>query len=262
MSWWDSIDTVSRFNNWMMFAVIVFAFLTAVSGFLVWLSGNRISLQQAESAALVRQNIKTYEKTSLNVHKELVTLQQKQFETEQLLKVANTNLTKLRNQLKKAEKKRLGAEQALSRIKMDKNKTVPKYEIQVIPEQSALFSKFNARFLDILKQGPEGIIDIYAVKGDSTSIELAADFHTLFNKAGWTTNGVVQSTFFPKIEGLVLAFNSKDTAPSYASFLLQAFNRLGITVSSRTNNKYPEWSLSLIVSDFPASVSSAGQDPL
>ena len=76
MSWWDSIDTVSRFNNWMQFAVIIFAFLAGISGFLVWFSGNRIALQQTKLTALAQQKTKTYEKTSLSVHKELVALQQ------------------------------------------------------------------------------------------------------------------------------------------------------------------------------------------
>ena len=261
MSWWDSIDTVSRFNSWMQLAVIVFALLAAVSGFLVWLSGNKISLQHTESAALARQKIKTYENTSLSVHKELVTLQQKQFETEQLLKVANTGLSKLRKQLKKAQKKQLEAEQALDRIKSGRDRISHESEIPITPKQPALFPKFSEQFLDILKKGPEGIIDIYAVQGDSVSNGLAADFDTLFKKAGWTTNGVAQSTFSQKINGLVLAFNSKDTAPSYASFLLHAFNKLGIPVSTRINSKYPEWSLSLIVSDFPVPSSGTGQNP-
>ncbi|MBW1867342.1 MAG: hypothetical protein JRI38_06315, partial [Deltaproteobacteria bacterium] len=252
--------TVSRFNNWMQFAVIVFAFLTAISGFLVWLSGNKISLQQTNAAALAQQNIKLYENTSLSVHKELVTLQQKQFETEQLLKVANTNLSRLRNQLKKAQKNQSEAEQALDQMKIGKDRIVHETKIPATPKKPALFSKFSEQFLDIMKQNSEGIIDIYAVQGDSASNKLAVEFDTLFKKAGWTTNGVAQSTFSQKIEGIVLAFNSKDTAPSYASFLLHAFTKLGIAVSTRVNSKYPEWSLSLIVSDFPGPASNIKQN--
>jgi len=260
MSWWDSIDTVSRFNNWMQFAVIIFAFLTAISGFFVWFSGNRISLQQTKSTALAQKKIKTYENTSLSVHKELVALQQKQFETEQLLKVANSNLARLHKQLKQSQKKQFEAEEALSRIKAGRDRISHEPEIPLTPKQPSLSPEFKKQFLDILKQGSEGIIDLYAVQGDSDSKKLASKFDTLFNQAGWTTNGVAQSTFSPKVEGLVLAFNSKETAPSYASFLLHAFNKLGISVSTRVNSKYPEWSLSLIISDFPVPASGIKQE--
>jgi len=260
MSWLDSIDTVSRFNNWMQFAVIVFAFLTAISGFLVWFSGNRISFQQTKSAALSQKKIKTYENTSLSVHKELVALQQKQFETEQLLKVANTSLSRLRKQLKETQKKQLKAEQTLGLIKTGKDQISQEPEIPIASPKPSLFSKYDKAFLDILKQGNEGIIDIYAVQGDSKSRKLAANFDTLFKKAGWTTNGVAQSTFAQKVDGFVLAFHSKDTAPSYGSFLLHAFNKLGIPVSTRVNSKYPEWSLSFIVSDVPDPASNTRQN--
>lgn len=262
MSWWDSIDTVSRFNNWMQFAVISFAFLTAISGFLVWFSGNRIALQQTSLTALAQHKTKTYENTSLSVHKELVALQQKQFETEQLLKVANTNLTRLGKQLKKTQKKQFEAEQALSSMAINKDGISDRLEMPAVPltPQAPVSSKFDERFLDILKQGTEGIIDIYAIQGDTDSNELAANFDTVFKKAGWTTNGVAQSSFSQNIEGLVLAFHSKDTAPSYAFFLKEAFNKLGIAVATRVNSKYPEWSLSLIVADLSIPASSGSQD--
>ncbi len=260
MSWWDSIDTVSRFNNWMQFAVIVFAFLTGISGFLVWFSGNRITLQQTKLTALAQQKAKTYENTSLSVHKELVALQQKQFETEQLLKVANTNLARLGKQLKETQNKQFEAEEALRRMAINKEGISDKSKTPAVPVKPPVSSKFDERFLDILKQGTEGIIDIYAIQGDTDSNALAANFDTLFKKAGWTTNGVAQSSFSQKIEGLVLAFHSKDTAPSYAAFLIDAFNKLGITVATRVSSKYPEWSLSLIVSNLPVPVADGSQD--
>ena len=260
MSWWDSIDTVSRFNNWMQFAVIIFAFLAGISGFLVWFSGNRIALQQTKLTALAQQKTKTYEKTSLSVHKELVALQQKQFETEQLLKVANTNLARLGKQLKETQNKQFEAEEALRRMTINKEGISDKTETPDVPVKPTGTSKFDERFLDILKQGTEGIIDIYAIQGDTDSNALAANFDTLFKKAGWTTNGVAQSSFSQKIEGLVLAFHSKDTSPSYAAFLIDAFNKLGIAVATRVSSKYPEWSLSLIVSNLPVPASDGSQD--
>ena len=48
---------------------------------------------------------------------------------------------------------------------------------------------------------------------------------------GWKTNGVAQSAFSNPPKGLVLAVNSKDTAPSYASFLQRVFSTIGLEVS-------------------------------
>jgi len=46
-SWWNSLDAVTRFNNWMQVALAVFAVFTAVAIILNVLSANKISSLQA-----------------------------------------------------------------------------------------------------------------------------------------------------------------------------------------------------------------------
>jgi hypothetical protein len=48
----------------------------------------------------------------------------------------------------------------------------------------------------------------------------------------------------------VLAVNSKETAPSYASFLQRVFSTIGMEVSAKIDTKYREWSLTIIVGTF------------
>ena len=108
LSWWESIDTVSRFNGWIQLAVIVFAILTMIGSVLVWFSGNRIVQLQVASARMAEERINAADKTSLSVHKQLVAAEQKQFETEQLLKSANATVAALQDRLKKVAKKTIG----------------------------------------------------------------------------------------------------------------------------------------------------------
>lgn len=52
-AWWDSIETVSRFNNWMQISIVVFGVLAAVASAFAILAANRISdLQDLEKTAL------------------------------------------------------------------------------------------------------------------------------------------------------------------------------------------------------------------
>jgi hypothetical protein len=54
--WWDSVDAVARFNNWMQVSIAVFGFLTAAATALTIVASNRIgSLQSAESAQMRKQ---------------------------------------------------------------------------------------------------------------------------------------------------------------------------------------------------------------
>lgn len=262
ISWWESIDTVSRFNGWMQLSVFVFVVLAMISSILVWISGNRISQLQTQSVRMAEQRIHSAEKTSLVVHKELTAAEQKQFETEQLLKSANARIAGLQDRLKKAEKKQATAEAALRKSKLHQ-KTAPAATVPTAaPKPAALKARFREQLLKGLAQHPEGIVDIYAIQKDSRSKQLAEELNELFRQAGWTTNGVSLSTFSERPEGLTLALHSQDTAPSCASTLQTVFSKLGLAVPIRINSKYPEWSLALIVADLPASAArTAGGMP-
>ncbi|MEJ2041187.1 MAG: hypothetical protein P8X55_20010, partial [Desulfosarcinaceae bacterium] len=63
----------------------------------------------------------------------------------------------------------------------------------------------------------------------------------------WTTQGIVQSAFSNPPKGITLVIHSKQTAPSYAKFLQRTFTTIGLPVAAQVNNKYREWSISMVV---------------
>ena len=83
--------------------------------------------------------------------------------------------------------------------------------------------------------------------GDTLSESTANQLEDILSSDGWKTNGVAQSAFSNPPNGIVLAVNSKETAPSYASFLQRVFSTIGMEVSAKIDNKYREWSLTVIV---------------
>ena len=83
--------------------------------------------------------------------------------------------------------------------------------------------------------------------GDPGSELTAKELEEILANDGWKTNGVSQSAFAKPPKGIVLAVNSKETAPSYASFLQRVFSTIGMTVSAKFDDKFREWSLTVIV---------------
>ncbi|MBI5062603.1 MAG: hypothetical protein HZB87_03800 [Desulfatitalea sp.] len=69
----------------------------------------------------------------------------------------------------------------------------------------------------------------------------------IFDDQGWSTSEIIQNAFSQPPEGFVLVIHSKETAPSYAKFLQRTLTTMGFSVSAQINNKYREWSISLIV---------------
>jgi beta-lactam-binding protein with PASTA domain len=81
-------------------------------------------------------------------------------------------------------------------------------------------------------------VDIFCVMGDEMSELTAKQLEEILTADGWKTNGVAQSAFSEPPKGLVLAVNSKETAPSYASFLQRVFSTIGIDVAAKMDKKY------------------------
>jgi hypothetical protein len=118
-------------------------------------------------------------------------------------------------------------------------------ETQIDAQQKKMLIK-------LLKSGPKGELDIIAVLEDPVSHEAAIELKSIFDDQGWTTPDIIQSGFAQPPEGIVLVIHSKQTAPSYAKFVQRTLTSAGLPVSAQINNKYREWSLSMIVGQFDA----------
>jgi hypothetical protein len=113
--------------------------------------------------------------------------------------------------------------------------------------KTAMDAQQKEMLAKLLASGPKGELDIIAILDSATSYEMAQDLKKILDQYGWATRDIVQSAFSNPPEGMILVIHSKQTAPSYAKFLQRTLTTLGLRVSAQINDKYPEWSISLIV---------------
>ncbi|MBC2742025.1 MAG: hypothetical protein HGJ93_02985 [Desulfosarcina sp.] len=276
LSWWTNMESIAALNNWMLTATLIFAGLTGIMVFLTTGKSRNLVCRLSEDLEASRKRIKSLEKTAEEIRKELLQTQQHQDINQLKLKTSNTSAVELRQALLNARKRLEIAEAAIKthqeQAEQDGDGTeaietspLPTYTMPLPPEQDGdgteaietldleleaegcLSESQREQLIDLLDPGPKGNVDIFCVMGDKESELTAKELEEVLTADGWKTNDVAQSAFSNPPKGLVLAVHSKDTAPSYASFLQRVFSTIGMTVSAKTDNKYREWSLTIIV---------------
>ncbi len=254
-AWWNDINAITQFAKNMQTAAFLFIILTAMgSGLLAWLR-QRILFLRNEKDVSLKQRLQAVEKAAESIRKELMSTQQDKDIVQQRLKVMEDATEAISKELIATKQKQIKF------IKEDKKNTI-NYNEKNQPGQAEIEKPSNTpamqhilekeqrkKLIEILKSGVKGEIDIIAVMDDKVSQMLAIELDALFKSNGWLTNGVVKSAFAEAPSGIILAANSKHTAPSYASFLQKTFITIGVPVSAAINNKYREWSLTLIAGD-------------
>ena len=252
LSWWTNMESVAALNEWMLMATLVFAVLTGIMVFLTVGKSKNLVSGLSEELETSRKRIKSLEKTAEEIRRELLQTQQHQDINQLKLKTSKSSAKELTQALLDARKRMEIAEAAIkAHQEQEKNnggqlETAEYLDLELEPE-GGLSESQREQLIDLLDPGPKGNVDIFCVMDDETSEMTARQLEEILTADGWKTNGVAQSAFSNPPKGLVLAVNSKETAPSYASFLQRVFSTIGIEVSAKMDNKYREWSLTIIV---------------
>jgi hypothetical protein len=258
--WWNSIEAVDSFNSWMEIISLLGASLTLISVGLLWRHGNQMANDLIDRERRAGKRIKAVEKAAEEIRKELLATQQSQDIADQQRRLAQMDAESLRNEMHSLRKRYADAEGSLkSRIEALKDigstqgetqnsttsQSLSQPETQIDAQQRKMLTK-------LLKSGPKGELDIIAVLEDPVSHQAAIELKSIFDDQGWTTQDIIQSGFAQPPEGIVLVIHSKQTAPSYAKFVQRTLTSAGLPVSAQINNKFREWSLSMIVGQFDA----------
>lgn len=252
--WWQSLESVAALNGWMQVIALIGAAVTGVCVYFLWVNGNRMIQNLMEREQHTVKRIKAVEAAAEKIRKELLATQQSQDIAEQKRRLAEMDSDALRKEMDKIRKRYHDAEGALKdRINelkdfnitqsRDLSQTAGQKQISLDGQQEKMLGK-------LLSSGPKGEIDIIAVMDNPESSALASQFMDIFNEHGWTTQGIIQSAFSNPPEGIILVIHSKQTAPSYAKFLQRTLTTIGFPVQAQINNKYREWSISMIVGQF------------
>jgi hypothetical protein len=259
-SWWGSIEAVSLFNSWMEIFSLVGASLTVISIVLLWRHGNRMTSDLINRERRAVKRIKAVESAAEEIRKELLTTQQSQDIADQKRRLAQMDAESLRKEMHSLRQRYSDAENSLkSRIEAlkDIDSTQGITQNSTTSEASSerttqLDDQQKNMLIKLLKTGPKGELDIISVLDDPVSHQAATELKSIFDDNGWTTQDIVQSAFAQNPEGIIIVIHSKQTAPSYAKFVQRTLTSAGLPVSAQVNNKYREWSLSIIVGQFEA----------
>ncbi|BBO67096.1 hypothetical protein DSCA_10260 [Desulfosarcina alkanivorans] len=246
------MESVAALSNWMLMSTVVFAVLTGILAFLTIGKSKRLVNRLSEDILSSRKQIKSLEKTAEEIRRELLKTQQHQDINQLKLKTSNSSAQELRQELLDARKRLEIAEAAIKEHQAresedgDGSETMLTLDLELEPEGS-LSDNQREQLIALLDPGPKGNVDIFCVMDDDGSELTAKQLDEVLTADGWKTNGVARSAFSNPPKGLLLAVNSKETAPSYASFLQRVFSTIGMDVSARIDKKYREWSLTVIV---------------
>lgn len=255
LSWWTNMESVSALYNASLIATVFFAVL---GGILTFVTLNRSRDRQARlqnDLDAAKKQIKSIEKTAEAIRRELLETQQHQDISQLKLKTSKSSSEELRQMLLDAQKRLKIAEEAVKAHQAAKkqSQTTDKDDGEIetldleLEVEGGLSESQREQLIDLLDPGPKGNVEIFCVMGDEDSEMTARQIEEILTADGWKTNGVARSAFRTPPAGLLLAVNSKETAPSYASFLQRVFSTIGIPVTAKIDKKYREWSLSVIV---------------
>ncbi len=264
------MESVAAANDWLLTATILSALLTGILIFVK--AGKQKHDVESLSSALrsSRRQVKALEKAAEEIRKELLEIQQHQDINQIKLQSNQSSTQELQNALAEAQHRLKITEAALNErkiaeaaLKKKRTATTTKgrstglsQELETVEDlmidvQPAigLSDDQQEQLIGLLDPGPKGNVDIFCIVDDENSETTARQLESILSSDGWKTNGVAKSAFTKPPKGVVLAVNSKDTAPSYASFLQRVFSTIGMIVSPKIDKKYREWSLTIIVGD-------------
>jgi len=250
LSLWNSIFGVTVLNHVLEIGICLGTFCCLTSIILLRRQDRHMAELHSENFDSSSQRLKSLESAAEDIRKELLDTQQERDILFEKLKVKVEEYQKLHLALDETVKKnsnlRYSTEDSIS-----KGKTGRKSKQISGEPQSPLSREQREQMIALLDPGPKGDVDILSVIGDDKSSLLANELNDIFKADGWTTKGVAQSAFSKVPEGIVLSVHSKETAPSYASFIQRTMATIGFPVSATVNNKYREWSLTLIIGKIP-----------
>lgn len=257
--WWHNLEAVAEVGSWMQLIAMVGAALTTLCILLLWTKGNRMTRYLIEREQNANKKIKAVEKAAEQIRKDLLATQQNQDIADQRRRLAEMDADSLRKEVEHTRRRYSEAEGALKE-KIDELKDIKITQTQggvgsttsggTVSDQETrgpLDPQQEKMLLKLLTSGPKGELDLISVLDDPSSHDLAVELKRIFDSQGWSTSEIIQSAFSHTPEGITLVIHSKETAPSYAKFLQRAFTTIGMRVSAQVNNKYREWSISLIV---------------
>lgn len=108
------------------------------------------------------------------------------------------------------------------------------------------------RFLDILRKGPKGPVDIQFAANDAEASAFASQIRDALRNAGWDAHITAAFVSVESLQGLVVTVYNADRAPVHVAVLKNALEQVGFPVSVRPSDQsVPEGIVRLFVGQKP-----------
>lgn len=244
LSWSNSLASIASLNTWLQISGILFIIIAACCAYLLFSNLKKTIQTLSENASSSRNTKQSILDTAESIRKEMLQVKQDNDIAKMRITSLESDNKTLRLKLIKAEKANEQLEGRIKRIKDHQAEAA--ITMEPVSTESVTSGQMEVLH-QALKSGPKGSLDIFSVIGQKGSRMLAEKLGEMLSSNGWTIAGVSESSYSKIPEGIVIAVHSKETAPSYVSFLQRALSSAGFPVSAMVNKKYLEWSLTLIV---------------
>ncbi len=246
-SWWNNFDTVAVLGTWMQGVASLLCFICVFAAVALLSKGRRLLRLVEEKDRQNETKVKAAEKSAAETLGQLQEARKRVDEIEEQKRLAEMDAEALRKELDRLRRKFTSAQQALKTSTTADGSDSRTLDLEEGSQETLLEPKQVEILVKTLQNGPKGELDIVSLLGNETSLKMAHELRQVLSKQGWMVSQVIESAFSNEPEGIILAVHSKQTAPSYATFLQRAFTTIGLEVSARSVKKYREWSLTLIV---------------
>ena len=117
--------------------------------------------------------------------------------------------------------------------------------LKILPER-VLAPEVQQSLIANLKTLPALSVEVTCVMGDTEGFAFATQIKEVFEKAGWTVNGVNQAVFTSPVKHLVLAFGKAPT-PQLQQVLLPLFDTFAYPREAGLDAKLGEDALKIVV---------------
>lgn len=252
--WWSHFSSIVASREFLFIVAMIFAASTGILFFYSKRIRKQVGLlrQQLE---ITRKKVSTLEKAASEVRQELLNMLQKQdidavknsFPT--FDEIHHKTPPKIQTAIKAPDIVSIRKSGVQPKAQPLKKKAPADLDASI---DDGLSPRQCEQLIALLDPGPKGNLDIFYVVGDKKSEKAARKIEKIFSADGWKTNGVARSVFSSPPRGILMVVNSKETAPSYSSFIERVFTNAKIPVFANTDSKYREWSLSVIIGNLDA----------
>lgn len=236
-AWWNSLEAVAAVTGWLQIAVAACGVLTAASAIFLWVSGAQLTRLQSKNESAVRERIARLEIESAAFRQELDSHPRTK-------KSAEANVDRRASARSSGDRPQTAVFEPPSKnVSVDKTSASAPTRANL----KRLSTEERRQFAKILRRGPKGLVEIFAVDKNNECVAFAKDLTRVFTGSGWKTDPVGPADSGFSARGITMLVRDGGILPPHAAVLQRAFESVNITVSNQSDPTTPDRTVRIVV---------------